>query len=47
VSTRKVTFHILFESADQLETTIQMGFREGLSTAMEGLDALLPFLKNK
>jgi len=41
-----VSFHITYPDLAQLETTIQMGFKEGLSTAMEGLDALLPTLKN-
>lgn len=36
---------ISYEDLAQLETTIQMGFKEGLSMAMEGLDELLPSLK--
>jgi len=36
---------ISYEDLAQLETTIQMGFREGLAMAMEGLDELLPSLK--
>jgi len=36
---------ISYEDLARLETTIQMGFREGLSMAMEGLDELLPSLK--
>lgn len=34
-----------YDSLEQLEATIQMGFKEGLSQAMENLDALLPSLK--
>lgn len=40
-----VDFHISFDDLSQLETTIQMGFKEGLSIAMEGLDELLASLK--
>lgn len=40
-----VQIHISYDDLAQLETTIQMGFREGLSMAMEGLDELLPSLK--
>lgn len=36
---------ITYDDLAQLEATIQMGFREGLSMAMEGLDELLPSLK--
>ncbi|MDD4921250.1 MAG: SRPBCC domain-containing protein [Bacteroidales bacterium] len=36
-----VAFCITFDNLAQLETTIQMGFKEGLSMAMEGLDELL------
>lgn len=36
---------ISYEDLAQLETTIQMGFKEGLAMAMEGLDELLPSLK--
>lgn len=36
-----VEFDISFDDLAQLETTIQMGFKEGLSMAMEGLDELL------
>lgn len=32
---------ITFDDLAQLETTIQMGFKEGLTMAMEGLDELL------
>jgi uncharacterized protein YndB with AHSA1/START domain len=42
-----VEFQIYYDDLDQLEATIQMGFKEGLTMAMEGLDALLPVLKNK
>ncbi len=34
-----------FDDPDQLEATLQMGFKEGLALAMEGLDELLPSLK--
>jgi uncharacterized protein YndB with AHSA1/START domain len=40
-----VHFHISFDDLAQLEATIEMGFKEGLATAMEGLDELLPTLK--
>lgn len=40
-----VEFRITYADLAQLETTIQMGFREGLAIAMEGLDELLPSLK--
>ena len=40
-----VEFHITYEDLAQLEATLQMGFKEGLSMAMEGLDELLPSLK--
>ncbi len=43
--TTLVDFNISYDDLAQLETTIQMGFKEGLSMAMEGLDALLPSLK--
>ncbi|MGQ0827739.1 MAG: SRPBCC family protein [Bacteroidota bacterium] len=36
---------ISFDDLAQLETTIQMGFKEGLTMAMEGLDELLASLK--
>ncbi len=36
-----VELHITYPDLAQLETTIQMGFREGLLSAMENLDALL------
>ncbi len=41
-----VTFDIVYDDLAQLEATIEMGFKEGLTTAMEGLDELLPSLKN-
>ena len=37
--------HITYDDLAQLEATIQMGFKEGLTMAMEGLDELLPTLK--
>ncbi|MNE13311.1 hypothetical protein D3C80_1061420 [compost metagenome] len=43
--TTLVEFHISFDDLAQLEATIQMGFKEGLTMAMEGLDALLPSLQ--
>jgi uncharacterized protein YndB with AHSA1/START domain len=36
-----VTSQITFDDLAQLETTLQMGFKEGLTMAMEGLDELL------
>ena len=36
-----VEFMITYPDLAQLETTIQMGFKEGLSMAMEGLDEFL------
>ncbi|ASS50073.1 MAG: ATPase [Candidatus Fluviicola riflensis] len=41
----QVEFHITYPDLAQLEAIIQMGFKEGLSMAMEGLDELLPKLK--
>jgi uncharacterized protein YndB with AHSA1/START domain len=43
--TTQVDFHISFDDLAQLETTIQMGFKEGLASAMEGLDELLESMK--
>jgi uncharacterized protein YndB with AHSA1/START domain len=40
-----VEFHISYDDLAQLEATIEMGFKEGLALAMEGLDELLPSLK--
>ncbi|MCE3280112.1 MAG: ATPase [Bacteroidetes bacterium] len=42
-----VEFIISYDDLAQLEETIKMGFKEGLSLAMEGLDSLLPTLKNQ
>lgn len=42
-----VEFEISYDDLAQLETTIEMGFKEGLGMAMEGLDALLPSLKQQ
>jgi uncharacterized protein YndB with AHSA1/START domain len=39
-----VELHISYDDLAQLEETIKMGFKEGLSMAMEGLDELLPAL---
>lgn len=36
-----VTIRITYDDPEQLETTLQMGFKEGLTSAMEGLDELL------
>ncbi|TAH40299.1 MAG: SRPBCC domain-containing protein [Bacteroidetes bacterium] len=36
-----VFFRISYNDLAQLEATIQMGFKEGITIAMEGLDALL------
>lgn len=43
--TTHVQSHITYDDLAQLETTIEMGFREGLTMAMEGLDELLETLK--
>jgi uncharacterized protein YndB with AHSA1/START domain len=40
-----VEFHITFPDLAQLEETIKMGFKEGLLSAMENLDDLLPAMK--
>ncbi|AEA45827.1 SRPBCC family protein [Fluviicola taffensis] len=40
-----VSFLIHYDDLAQLETTIQMGFKKGLTVAMEGLDELLVSLK--
>lgn len=40
-----VEFEIRFGDLAQLETTIQMGFKEGMASAMEGLDELLASMK--
>lgn len=40
-----VQFHISYDDLAQLEATLEMGFKEGLTAAMEGLDELLPKLK--
>jgi uncharacterized protein YndB with AHSA1/START domain len=40
-----VECRITFDDLAQLEATLQMGFKEGLTMAMEGLDELLPALK--
>jgi uncharacterized protein YndB with AHSA1/START domain len=40
-----VELQISYDDLAQLEATIQMGFKEGLSAAMFGLDELLPTLK--
>ncbi len=40
-----VEFMITYPNLAQLETTIHMGFKEGLTMAMEGLDELLTKLK--
>lgn len=40
-----VEFQIAYDDLAQLEETIKMGFKEGMTMAMEGLDELLPSLK--
>ncbi len=40
-----VRFHITYGDLAQLETTIQMGFKEGMSMAMENLDEVLAKMK--
>lgn len=40
-----VEFDITYGDLAQLEATIQMGFKEGITMAMEGLDELLSSLK--
>lgn len=42
-----VNFIISYEDIAQLEATIQMGFKEGMTIAMEGLDELLESMKSK
>ena len=41
----RVEMRISYDDLAQLEATIQMGFKEGLSMAMEGLDELLASIK--
>ena len=41
----QVDFMITYPDLAQLEATIEMGFKEGLSMAMEGLDELLEKMK--
>lgn len=40
-----VEYEITFADLAQLETTLKMGFKEGLTSAMEGLDEVLTSLK--
>ncbi len=40
-----VDYRITFADLAQLEAILQMGFKEGMTMAMEGLDELLPTLK--
>jgi uncharacterized protein YndB with AHSA1/START domain len=42
-----VSFDIVYDDLAQLEATLQMGFKEGMTIAMEGLDELLATLKKK
>lgn len=42
-----VESQIFYDDLDQLEKVIEMGFKEGLTMAMEGLDELLPSLKKR
>jgi len=37
----EVQFNISYDDLEQLEATIQMGFKEGLAMALDGLDELL------
>lgn len=41
----RVEYHISYDDLAQLEAILQMGFKEGLTLAMEGLDELLLSLK--
>lgn len=41
-----VEYHIAFDDLAQLDAILKMGFKEGLTIAMEGLDELLPSLQN-
>lgn len=43
--TTLVEIKISYNDLNQLEETLKMGFKEGLSMGMENLDALLPSLK--
>lgn len=43
--TTLVTARISYDDLAQLETILQMGMREGILAAMEGLDELLPSLR--
>ena len=42
-----VEFKISYDDLAQLEATIEMGFKDGMRIAMEGLDELLPSLKKE
>ena len=42
-----VEFHITYDDLAQLEETLKMGFKEGLTMAMEGLDELFDSLKTE
>ena len=42
-----VEVRITFDDLAQLEATIQMGFKEGMTSAMEGLDSVLEGLRKK
>jgi uncharacterized protein YndB with AHSA1/START domain len=42
-----VEFHIYYDDLAQLEETLNMGFKEGLAMAMEGLDELLVSVKTR
>lgn len=42
-----VEFSISYDDVSQLEATLQMGFKEGLTMAMEGLDELFVKLGNR
>ena len=42
-----VDYTITYDDLKQLEATLEMGFKEGMTIAMEGLDELLSSLKKK
>ena len=42
-----VEFHISYANTKQLEDTIAMGFKEGITMTMDALDELLPSLQEK
>lgn len=42
----QVEYHTVYGDLAQLEATLQMGFKEGMTAALEGLDEVLVHLKN-